>query len=186
MGKRETMGFPGGIHPADGADKALTMEKPVRTYLPRTVTILSEQSPGGTCAFTVKPKDRVEEGSLIGEPKAFLAAPLHASVSGVVKEIREVTDRGRSILSCVIERDREPKTEQQAYETEAADLSGITREDIVRGLQQGGLTGMGGAGFPASKKYETEKSIDTLLINGAECEPYLTCDYRLMLEKPGA
>lgn len=183
MGKRETMGFPGGIHPADGADKALTMEKPVRTYLPRTVTILSEQSPGGTCAFTVKPKDRVEEGSLIGEPKAFLAAPLHASVSGVVKEIREVTDRGRSILSCVIERDREPKTEQQAYETEAADLSGITREDIVRGLQQGGLSGMGGAGFPTSKKYETEKSIDTLLINGAECEPYLTCDYRLMLEK---
>ncbi len=183
MGKREKNGFPGGVHPVNGADKALTMDLPVRTYSPETVTILSEQSFGGKCAFTVKPGDRVKEGSLIGKPEAFMAAPLHASVSGVVKEVREVTNMGRNILSCVIAREEEPETEAEAYETEPADISGISREDIIQGIRDGGLTGMGGAGFPAHKKYETDKSIDTLLINGAECEPYLTCDYRLMMEK---
>ena len=149
MPKNKKHAFPGGVHPTDGSDKALSMDTATRSFLPETVTILSEQSFGGTCEFLVKPGDTVKEGQLIGTPKAFMAAPLHASVSGKVLDIKEVTNQGRKILA---------------------------------GIRDGGLTGMGGAGFPTHKKYETDKPIDALLINGAECEPFLTCDYRLMLE----
>ena len=120
-----------------------------------------------------------------------MAAPLHASVSGTVLDVKEVMNQGRAILACVIGRDEEEAEGSgagqtgiaAAYRKEAADIRQISREEILAGLRDGGLTGMGGAGFPTHKKYETDKSIDTLLINGAECEPYLTCDYRLMLEE---
>lgn len=175
--------FPGGVHPADGSDKALSMEKAVRQYWPDTVAILGEQSFGGTCRFLVKAGDMVEEGQLIGEPAAFMAAPLHASVSGKVLEIREVVNQGRQTMACIIQREKGHQEKDQSFRREAADIRGISREEIRKALRDGGLTGMGGAGFPTHKKYETDKSIDTLLINGAECEPYLTCDYRLMLEE---
>ena len=78
----ETKGFPGGIHPTDGYDKSLTMDVPVREYWPETVTILAEQSFRGPCSLKVRPGDHVREGQQIGEPEAFMAAPLHASVTG--------------------------------------------------------------------------------------------------------
>lgn len=90
MRKAEKSGFPGGIHPTDGYDKLLTMALPVRVYEPDTVTILAEQSFGGTCELQVHPGDKVKEGDLIGTPAAFMAAPLHASVSGEVLDVREV------------------------------------------------------------------------------------------------
>lgn len=135
--EKEKSKFPGGIHPTDGYDKTLTMNLPVQEYWPESVTILSEQSFGGKCGLLVSPGDQVKAGALIGKPEAFMAAPLHASVTG----------------------------------------------EVLDGIRNGGLTGMGGAGFPTHKKYETDKTIDTLLINGVECEPFLTCDYRLMMEK---
>lgn len=183
MGIRERNGFPGGVHPTDGGDKALTMDLPVRSYFPETVTILTEQSFGGTCSLLVKPGDRVTVGSLIGKPEAFMAAPLHASVTGVVQEIREVNQMGRTVLSCVIKREEETQEQKNTYEMQPENLEGISREQILEAIRDGGLTGMGGAGFPTHKKYESDKKIEALLINGAECEPYLTCDYRLMLEQ---
>ena len=76
MSKSGKQAFPGGVHPTDGFDKAQTMEKPVQIYRPDTVTILSEQTIGGTCEFQVQPGDRVKEGQQIGSPAAFMAAPL--------------------------------------------------------------------------------------------------------------
>ena len=181
MQKKGKSVFPGGVHPTDGSDKALSMDAAVQQYEPSTVTILSEQSFGGKCRLLVQPGDTVEEGQLIGEPEAFMAAPLHASVSGTVLDVREVVNQGRKLLACVIQREKECAESSASYRTAAADIREISREEILAGIRDGGLTGMGGAGFPAHKKYETDKDIDTLLINGAECEPYLTCDYRLML-----
>ena len=183
MQKKGKSVFPGGVHPTDGSDKALSMDAAVQQYEPSTVTILSEQSFGGKCRLLVQPGDTVEEGQLIGEPEAFMAAPLHASVSGTVLDVREVVNQGRKLLACVIQREKECAESSASYRTAAADIREISREEILAGIRDGGLTGMGGAGFPAYKKYETDKDIDTLLINGAECEPYLTCDYRLMLEE---
>lgn len=183
MQKKGKSVFPGGVHPTDGSDKALSMDAAVQQYEPSTVTILSEQSFGGKCRLLVQPGDTLEEGQLIGEPEAFMAAPLHASVSGTVLDVREVVNQGRKLLACVIQREKECAESSASYRTAAADIREISREEILAGIRDGGLTGMGGAGFPAHKKYETDKDIDTLLINGAECEPYLTCDYRLMLEE---
>lgn len=182
MRKKEKNGFPGGIHPTDGYDKALTMDIPVREFWPDQVTVLTEQSFGGKCGLQVKPNDQVKAGELIGVPEAFMAAPLHASVSGEILEVKEVSNQGRNILACIIQCKEKPHFETQTYEKEAVDISGLSREEIIAGIRDGGLTGMGGAGFPTHKKYETDKKIEALLINAAECEPFLTCDYRLMLE----
>ena len=127
--------------------------------------------------------DHVQEGERIGDPDAFMAAPLHASVTGEVIEIKEAENQGRTVTACVIRRLEDQKRETMSYEKKGVSLSEIDSEKILEGIREGGLTGMGGAGFPAFRKYETDKEIDTLLVNGAECEPFLTCDYRLMLEQ---
>lgn len=183
MRKRAKPVFPGGIHPTDGYDKALAMDAAVQQYWPEAVTILSEQSFGGKCQLLVKPGEYVQEGQLIGTPAAFMAAPLHSSVSGTVLDIREVENQGRRILACIVRREADPASHVKPYRSEPVDISSLSREEILCGIRDGGLTGMGGAGFPTHKKYETDKPVDTLLINGAECEPFLTCDYRLMLEE---
>ena len=185
MWKKKKSKFPGGIHPTDGYDKTLTMNLPVQEYWPENVTILSEQSFGGKCGLLVSPGDHVKAGELIGKPEAFMAAPLHASVTGKILDVKEVCNQGRMLLACIIKADerQEQGNIEQKYETELMDINGISREEILDGIRDGGLTGMGGAGFPTHKKYETDKTIDTLLINGVECEPFLTCDYRLMMEK---
>lgn len=183
MLKKIKHAFPGGVHPTDGYDKAMTMDLPVRVYWPETVTILSEQSFGGKCSFLVKPGDQVKEGQAIGRPEAFMAAPLHASVSGRIVDIREVENQGRSLLSCIIKREGLEENGRNTHEQRLVSLWKYSREELITDLREGGLTGMGGAGFPTHKKYETDKKIDALLINAAECEPFLTCDYRLMLEQ---
>lgn len=202
MQRRGTQAFPGGVHPTDGSDKALSMDQAVKLYRPDIVTILSEQTFGGTCQFTVTPGESVIEGQLIGKPEAFLAAPLHASISGTVLDVKEVEQLGRKITACIIQRESDhcqvshtdtsiphdtaaecAERKGVDYQTEISDIRSISREEILSGIRDGGLTGMGGAGFPTHKKYETDKPIDALLINGAECEPFLTCDYRLMLEE---
>nr|WP_296010048.1 SLBB domain-containing protein [uncultured Blautia sp.] len=132
------------------------------------MTILSEQSFGGKCGLLVSPGDQVKAGALIGKPEAFMAAPLHASVTGEVLDVKEVCNQGRMLLACIIKADekQEQGRTEQKYETELIDINEISREETLDGIRNGGLTGMGGAGFPTHKKYETDKIIDTLLING--------------------
>lgn len=183
MRRIDKNGFPGGIHPTDGYDKSMTMELAIRSYEPKTVTILAEQSFGGICGIQVKPGDRVKEGDLIGTPETFMAAPLHASVSGEVVDVCEVVNRGKNTKACIIKNEKTAERKSADYMNRIVSPDAFTKEDIIAGIEKGGLTGMGGAGFPTHKKYETAKPIDTLLINGAECEPFLTCDYRLMVEQ---
>lgn len=110
----------------------------------------------------------MKAGALIGKPEAFMAAPLHASVTGEVLDVKEVCNQGRMLLACIIKADekQEQGRTEQKYETELIDINEISREETLDGIRNGGLTGMGGAGFPTHKKYETDKIIDTLLING--------------------
>ncbi|MGI6068960.1 MAG: electron transport complex subunit RsxC [Blautia sp.] len=200
MEKEKGHQFWGGIHPTDGYDKLLTAEKEIREYVPQRVTIVMEQTPGALCEPLVKKGDHVRAGDLVGKPVSFLAVPLHASISGTVTDVREVLHAGRQTMACIIERDGQHKGPERAKSQEGVqrvsvkkkgrqgegeeklEASHFTREELLGKMKEMGLVGMGGAGFPTYIKYSTEKEIDSLLINGAECEPFLTCDYRLMLE----
>lgn len=198
-------GFQGGIHLTDGRDKRLTSGGEIVDYEPETVKISVEQSGSGRCRLLVEEGDLVRVGQRIGEPETDTGVPVHASISGKIEKIEISRDsEGKSMAGCVIRRFQEDewketcpeqmptekeaqkrpvfKKEYQNYRKRLVDLGGISREEILQGLKEGGVVGMGGAGFPTVRKYATDRRIHTVLINGAECEPYLTCDHRLMLE----
>ena len=177
--------FHGGIHPADGTDKLLSNQKPIRIYRPKIVEISMKQSPGSVCEAIVKKGDRVSRGDLIGEPKRFGGANIHASISGMVIDVRiDSVSFSQDIEIVVIEADdkEEPEYPTGDYEERLFDLSDYSKDMIIAKMKDGGLTGLGGAGFPTYIKYETKEKISHVLINAAECEPYLTCDHMLMLE----
>ncbi|KPK98276.1 MAG: hypothetical protein AMJ95_04740 [Omnitrophica WOR_2 bacterium SM23_72] len=145
---------------------------------------------GKTCLPLVEPGDTVLRGQKIAEVQAHVYAPIHAPVSGKVASIQEwphpVLGRCRAI---VIESDGLDKSQTPAYPAGRPDaksqkeIESLSPEQIRAMVLEAGIVGMGGAGFPTHIKLNPPKPVDTLIINGAECEPYLTCDYRLMLEK---
>ena len=175
--------FRGGIHLYEG--KELSENKaicPVKAG--KEVVFPLGQHIGAPAKPVVAVGDRVLRGQPIAEPASFISAGICSSVSGTVKAIEE-----RPLLrgvgdAIVIENDGE-------YETlpgigQPRDLSAVTAEDIRRIVAEAGVVGMGGAGFPSAVKLAPKNpdEIRYLIINAAECEPYLTCDYRLMLERP--
>jgi len=174
--------FLGGIHPKDGKELAAGEAIEVMPA-PREVVIPLSQHIGAPCTPVVKAGDTVKRGQLIGTSEAFMHADIHASVSGKVKKIEEMPHSGR--ITCpavVIESDGEDSwAEGLPLER---DWRSMTREEILAAVQSAGIVGMGGATFPAHIKLKPAKPIDVIIINGAECEPYLTADYRLMLEEP--
>lgn len=183
--------FHGGVHMGDGSDKELTSKDKIIFYNPKTVDISMKQSGGNSCNPIVNVGDRVAKGQVIGVSTAFGLANIHSSVSGTVMDIvtnKDLRNIERKVIT--IEADynndkEQPDTEEpngQNYHNGFADISSYTKDDIISSMKDGGLIGMGGAGFPTYVKYETDKAIDYVLINAAECEPYLTCDHRLMLE----
>jgi electron transport complex protein RnfC len=181
--------FHGGIHPSDGSDKSLSNQIPIRKFLPKTVEISMKQSPNSICTAIVKEGDKVSKGELIGKPTGFSSANIHASISGTVtKVIKSKDDKDREFDIVVIQSD-ESNTDSLdtaggwEYESSLVDLSAYTKEIIIAKMEEGGLVGMGGAGFPTHVKYQTKEIIKYILINGAECEPYLTCDHTLMREQ---
>ena len=150
--------------------------------VPAEVTISMSQHIGAPCKPVVKVGDTVKVGQLIGDSEAAVSAPIHSSVSGKVKAIEQIFNaRGAKSEAIVITTDGE----QTIDETLTPPAIGAELEDVLVAARACGLMGLGGAGFPTSVKLVGLKSaaIDTLVINGAECEPYLTCDYRIMLEK---
>ena len=167
--------FAGGIHPTDGFDKALTGGKNIIKYIPNTVRISLKQGLGPACKPVVHAGDHVMEGQLIGEAGHFLSAHVHASVTGTVTAVDETA------CEIAVEDCRLPDTDCVYYK-EFVEIS-YSKEELVRLLSEGGLVGMGGAGFPTAVKYATKEKISHLLINGAECEPFLTCDEHLILEQ---
>lgn len=178
--------FHGGIHPTDGTDKQLSNQVPIRMYTPKTVEISMKQSPNSVCEALVNTGDSVSKGDLIGRPVKFGAANIHASISGIVIDVKTIhDDHDRDIEVVVIESDENEVTTEPVgeYEQKLIDLSHYSREVIIEKMEEGGLVGLGGAGFPTHVKYETTEVINYILVNAAECEPYLTCDHRLMLEQ---
>lgn len=176
--------FSRGVHPS--YYKELTSGKRVeQAALPKTVIIPLQQHAGAPCDPLVKKGDIVQEGQKIGDVKAFVAAPVHASISGKVKDIELAQHPGgfRS-LSVVIEGDGTAKEWAQA--ASLVDLSSLSAESIREAVRDAGIVGMGGAAFPTSVKLAPPKgkAIEAIILNGCECEPYLTADHRIMLEEP--
>lgn len=177
--------FHGGIHPADGTDKLLSNNVPIRMFIPKTVEISMKQSPGSICKSIVKIGDKVSKGDLIGKPASFSGANIHASISGTVTDIKVHNDPMGDVETVIITADdnnADSAMPEKDYEKSLVDLSSYTKETIIAKMNEGGLIGMGGAGFPTHIKYETKEVINYILINAAECEPYLTCDHMLMRE----
>lgn len=178
-----TLTFTGGIHPYDGKD--LTKDKPIRVVLPKGDLVYPlSQHIGAPAVPLVKKGDRVLTGQKIAEAGAFVSAPVHATVSGTVKAIeprRVVT--GDNVMSIVVENDGHYEEVEFAP---ALDLAASTREEVIERIKEAGIVGMGGAGFPTFIKLSPKKpeKIDYVIVNCAECEPYLTSDYRRMLEEP--
>ncbi|MDO8427273.1 MAG: electron transport complex subunit RsxC [Deltaproteobacteria bacterium] len=176
--------FERGIHPA--YYKELTAAKRVEcAALPKTVTIPLQQHAGAPCEPLVKKGDLVHEGQKIGDVKAFVSAPVHASISGKVKDIELAQHPGGiRVLSVIIEGDGAIKD----WEAGAGkpDLSSFTSEGIREAIREAGIVGMGGAAFPTSVKLAPPKgkTIEAVILNGCECEPYLTADHRIMAEEP--
>ncbi len=152
----------------------------VRIPEPKTVVIPMQQCIGAPCTPLVKVGDTVKVGQKIGDSEKFVSAPIHASVSGVVKAISDIRlSNGNLSTAITIESDglmtfdesiKAPKVE--------------TKEDLCKAVRESGVVGLGGAGFPTHVKLNVpeDKKIDTLIINAAECEPYITVDYREALD----
>ena len=175
--------FSGGIHPYEGKD--LTKDKPVREYLPKGECVYPlSQHIGAPAVPIVKRGDRVLVGQKIAEAGGFVSANIHSSISGTVKMIEpRMTSGGNKVNSIVIENDGLFETVD--FSENVRDLSTLYREDIKDMIKEAGIVGMGGAGFPSHVKLSprNEEDIEYIIVNGAECEPYLTSDYRRMLEE---
>ena len=184
--------FTGGIHPP--SSKQLARDQPIEVVpIPKQVRIPLLQHVGALCEPVVKSRDEVSVGDLVGKSEAPVSAFAHASISGkVAKESAATLPNGRRVPTVPIKAGDE-QLEGQAllddiyggdWPTLRLDLP--SPDLILQAVRDAGLVGMGGAAFPTHIKLalNPERPIDTLLVNGCECEPYLTADYRLMLETP--
>lgn len=175
--------FKGGIHPPHF--KKQTEHLPIENAKePEVVYIPLQQHIGAPCESLVAAGDKVKVGQKIGEAKAFVSANVHSSVSGTVKKIELHQTPGGAKTNCVvIESDGLFEVDESIKPFKS--IEELTKEEILSIIKEAGLTGMGGAGFPTHVKLTPpkDKEIDTLIVNGAECEPYLTADHRIMLEK---
>ena len=174
--------FGGGVHPYDG--KELSKDKPMKTIIPTGEMVYPlSQHIGAPAVPIVKKGDRVLAGQKIAEAGGFVSAPIYATVSGTVKNIeqrRVVT--GDMVNSIIV--DNDGCFEEVAYTPHEPDKLG--KKEIIELIKEAGIVGMGGAGFPTYVKLspkEPEK-IEYVIANCAECEPYLTSDYRRMIEEP--
>jgi len=176
--------FKGGIHPPYNKD--FTKHKPVeKAKLPGRVIIPMGQHVGAPCEPVVKVGDLVKKGQKIGEAKAFVSAPIHASISGKVAAVEPRPHPGGGVvMSVVIESDGKDEVFEGIKPSKP--LAELTPDEIKNLIREAGIVGMGGAGFPTQVKLSPPpgKTIDAIIVNGAECEPYLTADHRLLVEKP--
>ena len=179
MGK---LTFKGGIHPYEG--KELAKNQPVEKYLPKgDMVYLMSQHIGAPSVPCVKKGDQVLAGQKIADAGGFVSVPQHASVSGTVKGIeKRLNATGAMVDAVIVDNDQQ----YQEVEFTPARLEDLSKEEILNRIKEGGVVGMGGAGFPTHVKLAPKdpSKIEYVLVNGAECEPYITSDYRRMLEEP--
>lgn len=167
----------GGVHPHDM--KAISKDAALEVLpVPEIVAISTSQSSGNPAIPVTEAGKTVKEGELIAKADGEISSDVFASVSGTVTEIKDLTGaKGKEEKFIFIKSDGK---DEKSYLPPLTDPSA---EEIKTRVKQAGIVGLGGAGFPTAVKIGTDKQIDTLIVNGAECEPYLTCDYRLMIEK---
>lgn len=150
--------------------------------VPDLVTIPMLMNMGAPCTPLVKVGDAVKVGQKIGDTDAFMSVPVHSSVSGTVKAVTEIKlANGNTCKAVTIETDGE-----QTVSEEVQSPVINSKEEFIKAIRESGITGLGGAGFPTHIKLNPKGEIDTLIINAAECEPYITSDHRQMLEDPDA
>ena len=178
--KRKT--FKGGAHPYDG--KKMSRDCPIEILNPGdTLVYPLSQHIGAMAKPLVKAGDRVLVGQKIAEKGGFISANIHSSVSGTVKAIeKRPVATGGMVDSIIVEN-------YGMYEEAAPIFSGnpdeLSKDEIIKIIEEAGIVGMGGAGFPTNVKLSPKNAdiIDSIIVNGAECEPYLTSDYRRMVEQ---
>lgn len=164
--------FHGGIHPP--TFKHLTCNKPIKdASLPSCVNIPLSQHIGVPAQAVVQIGDKVRVGTKIGEAKGKISASVHSSVSGEIQDIRD--------SAIIIESDGRDEKE---FLNCKQDINNLSPQELREIIAMAGIVGLGGAAFPTAVKFSPPKTVDSFILNAAECEPYLTADHRLMLEKP--
>ena len=177
---KTVMKFRGGIDP--GHHKETAELETVRMPLPSRVIIPMLQHVGAPCVPLVKKGDRVFVGQKIGDSDRPISAPVHSSVSGTVTDVRPIVySNGMEVMAVEIKPDGLQELHESVAPPDCTD-----RESMLKAIRESGIVGLGGAGFPTSVKLSPPpgKTIDILIINGAECEPFITSDYREMMENP--
>lgn len=173
--------FKGGIHPNDG--KSLAKDQPITELRPTGELVYPfSQHIGAPAVPIVKKGDHVLKGQKIADAGGFVSAPIYASVSGTIKALeKRLTPTGNSVDCIVIENDNEY---QEAEYTPVKPFAELNRDEILNLIADAGIVGMGGAGFPTRVKLSPKEpdKIEYIIANCAECEPYITADYRRMLE----
>lgn len=175
--------FKGGVHPFEG--KELAKDQPIVEVLPKGDLVYPlSQHIGAPASPIVAVGDRVLKGQKIAEAGGFVSSPIYASASGTVKAIepRRVAT-GDMVKSIVTDNDG---TFEEAEYTPCEDVTSLTKDEIIAKVKEAGIVGMGGAGFPTHVKLSPKEpdKIEYIIANCAECEPYLTADYRRMIENP--
>ncbi|MEF8725697.1 MAG: electron transport complex subunit RsxC [Candidatus Bipolaricaulota bacterium] len=175
--------FNGGIHPPDNK---ITRDKEIENLPPLgNLVVPMSQHIGAPAEPIVEEGEEVKRGQKIGKAQGFVSSPVHAPTSGEVTEIGSFSHpSGSEVKGIKIV----PDEKDESVDFSGEDPAKLSDDEIIEKIQEAGIVGMGGAAFPTHVKLSPpeDKDIDILIINGAECEPYLTADYRLMLEKPEA
>jgi electron transport complex protein RnfC len=176
--------FKHGVHPQDF--KALTKHLPIRRlpFADKLILPLSQHT-GKPSIPLVKPGQEVVRGQPIAEADGLFSVPQHASATGRIESIRLMPSARGPKTESIILQVYGGSTQQELYEY-AHEVETMTADEIIRAVQDAGMVGLGGAAFPTHVKMKPppEHHLDTLVANGCECEPYLTCDHRIMLEQP--
>ena len=184
--------FPRGLHPPD--HKGLAADQAIEVLdAPSGVLMPLLQHTGAPCTAVVKNRQAVEMGELLGKADAFVSAPIHAPIAGkAAKAVAATLPNGRHVEAIPLKADGEQLGGRPLWdeilggEWPRDGLGEYQPEQIVKAVQDAGVVGLGGAAFPTHVKLvrNEEKPVDTLVLNGSECEPYLTADYRVMVEAP--
>lgn len=179
--------FRGGIHPGPHSDpgyKSATNTKPIEAMpAPDQVILPVSMHIGAPAKPIVKVGDTVDMGQPIAEAGGFVSAPVHATVSGKVIAVEpRLHQNGSKVMSIVIENDKEDRLHKSVH---PYDFASMTNEERIECIRSAGMVGHGGATFPTHVKIQSGiGKCDTIIVNGAECEPYITSDHRLLLERP--
>ena len=173
-------GYYGGVHPSER--KEFTEHLALQKFPePKEVVIPLSMHAGAPANPVVQVGDTVKVGQKIGEAAAFISSPVHSSVSGTVTAIEERGHATRGTCLSVVIRSDGKNTLDESVKPHK-DLESLTPDEIVEIVKEAGIVGMGGAGFPTAVKLKPAKPVDTILLNGCECEPLLTADHRVLLE----